>query len=82
MSTLFLSRPLVVTLASVFFANIRAETSRTDQPAVRDALEGILRTRDQVTAAIAQSDLSLSDTLKEDERVLRHALGYPLNASS
>ena len=67
------------TLSSTFFDSVRAEASRTDQPAVKEALENILRTRDQVTTAVAQTDPSLSVALKEHERTLRRALGYSVS---
>jgi hypothetical protein len=49
---------------------------------VKEALESILRTRDQVTTAIAQTDPSVSVSLKEHERTLRRALGYSVTAPS
>jgi predicted negative regulator of RcsB-dependent stress response len=70
------------TLSSSFFDSVRAEAARADQPAVKEALETILRTRDQVTTAIAQTDPSVSVSLKEHERTLRRALGYSVNAPS
>ena len=41
------------TLSSSFFDSVRLEASRTDEPDVKDDLEGILKTRDQITTAIA-----------------------------
>ena len=70
------------TLSASFFDSVRAEAARADQPAVKEALETILRTRDQVTTAIAQTDPSVSVSLKEHERTLRRALGYSVDAPS
>jgi hypothetical protein len=68
------------TLSSTFFDSVRAEAARADQPTVKEALDTILRTRDQVTTAVAQTDPSLSLALKEHERTLRRALGYAVSA--
>lgn len=65
-------------LSSVFFDSVRLEASRADKADVRATLQGILTTRDRVTAAIAGTDPSLSTVLKEQERALRLALGYPV----
>jgi len=70
------------TLSSSFFDSVRVEASRADQPAVKEALEGILRARDQVTTAIAGTDPSLSTSLKEHERALRQVLGYSVSTPS
>jgi hypothetical protein len=48
----------------------------------REALNSLLRTRDQVTTAIAQTDPSLSASLKAHERSLRQVLGYPVDGAS
>ena len=66
------------TLSSSFFDSVRVEASRADKPDVMATLQAILNTRDQVTTAIAGMDLSLSTLLKEQERALRLALGYPV----
>ncbi|OFW26843.1 MAG: hypothetical protein A3H97_15000 [Acidobacteria bacterium RIFCSPLOWO2_02_FULL_65_29] len=66
------------TLSSSFFDSVRVEASRADKPDVMATLQAILNTRDQVTTAIAGMDLSLSTVLKEQERALRLALGYPV----
>ena len=63
-------------LSSSFFDAVSSEAARSGQPAVKQALERILGTRDQITTAIAQTDPSLSDLLREHERTLRQALGY------
>ena len=68
------------TLSSSFFDGVRAKGSRAEDPAVREALEEIMRTRDQVTSAIARTDPSVSDSLKEHERMLRRALGFSMDA--
>lgn len=70
------------TLSSSFFDSVRFEASRTDQSGVKDALEGILKARDQVTTAIAGTDPTLSASLKEHERTLRRVLGYSVSATS
>lgn len=66
------------TLSSSFFDAVRAEASRAEQPDVTTSLRAILNVRDQVTTAIAAADPSLSTVLKEQERSLRRALGYPV----
>lgn len=66
------------TLSSSFFDSVQAELARTDESAVKEALEAVLRSRDAVTTAIAQTDSSLAATLDEHERRLRQALGYPV----
>lgn len=68
------------TLSSSYFDTVRAEASRTGHPALKGALENILRTRDRVTTAIAQTDRTLAGTLKDQERTLRRALGYPVSS--
>ena len=50
------------TLSSPFFDAVGREAALTDQPVVRAARETILRTRDHLTTAIAQSDPSLTAT--------------------
>lgn len=66
------------TLSSSFFDSVRVEASRADKPDVMATLPAILNRRDQVTTAIAGMDPSLSTVLKEQERALRLALGYPV----
>lgn len=66
------------TLSSSFFDAVRVEASRAEQPDVTATLQTILNVRDQVTTAIAGTDPSLSTVLKEQERSLRRALGYPV----
>lgn len=66
------------TLSSSFFDSVRIEVSRADRPDAIATLQAILQSRDQVTTAIAGTDPSLSTVLKEQERSLRLALGYPV----
>lgn len=68
------------TLSSSFFDLVRNEASRTTQPDVT-ALQDILNARDRVTTAIAGTDPALTAVLKEQERALRRALGYPVDGS-
>ena len=70
------------TLSSSFFDSVSVEASRADKPDVMATLQAILNTRDQVTTAIAGMDLSLSTVLKEQERALRLALGYPVTGQA
>ena len=70
------------TLSSSLFDAVRVEASRAERPDVRGTLEGILNTRDRVTTAIAGTDPSLATVLKEQERTLRRALGYPVSGPS
>lgn len=69
------------TLSSSFFDTVRSEASRTTQPEVTAALQDILNARDRVTTAIAGTDPALTGVLKEQERSLRRALGYPVDGS-
>ena len=64
------------TLSSSFFDAIRAESSSAAPPEVQAVLQQILKTRDQVTTAIAATDPALATLLKEHERTLRRSLGY------
>jgi hypothetical protein len=47
-------------------------------PDVRDALAEIQQTRDQVTTAIARTDPTVADVLRQQQITLRRALGYPV----
>lgn len=69
------------TLSSSFFDAVRTEASRATQPEVAATLRGILDARDRVTTAIAGTDAALTGVLKEQERALRRALGYPVERS-
>lgn len=64
-------------LSSPFFEHVRAEAGRTTDAAVRPALESILALRDPVTVALTQGDAAALVHLRESERRLRQALGYP-----
>jgi Tfp pilus assembly protein PilX len=65
------------TLASPFFEHVRAEAGRTADAGVKQALEAILAVRDTVTVALTQGDAAALGHLRESERRLRLALGYP-----
>jgi len=64
------------TAASTYFDRVRDEAARADQPPIKDVLNGIQRSRDNVTAAIARADPGVADTLRQQEMALRGALGY------
>jgi hypothetical protein len=64
-------------LSSPFFDHVRAETARATDPATRQALESIQILRDPVTIALTQGDAAALGHLREAERRLRVALGYP-----
>jgi hypothetical protein len=64
-------------LSSPFFEKVRAEAGRATDPALKPALEAVLAVRDQVTVALTQGDPSSLTHLREGERRLRAALGYP-----
>jgi hypothetical protein len=67
-------------LSTAFFDRVQQEAARTTNADARQALDTILQTRDQVTTAIARTDLSVGETLRQQEIVLRRALGYPVPA--
>lgn len=64
-------------LSSPFFEHVRAEAGRTPDAGLRQALESILALRDPVTVALTQGDAAAFGHLRESERRLRLALGYP-----
>lgn len=64
-------------LSSAFFDAVRAEAGATPEAALREALTGVLASRDQLTAALAQSHPGVLDALHGIEIRLRRALGYP-----
>jgi len=64
-------------LSSPFFDHVRAELARTTDAAVKPALESIQTLRDPVTIALTQGDGAALGHLREAERRLRAALGYP-----
>jgi protein phosphatase len=63
-------------LATEFFDQVRAESTRTVVPGFRDALEAVLRMRDPVTASLAQADPAVSEHLLQVEARLKAALGF------
>lgn len=67
------------TWSSAYFDSALEETSRANAEAAA-VLNTILKSRDQVTTAIASMDAGLELTLREHERQLRRALGYPTGA--
>ena len=69
------------TLSSAYFDAVREEASRANADAAV-ALNIILKSRDQVTTAIAGTDAGLDVTLREHEQQLRRALGYPTSNPS
>ena len=64
-------------LSSPFFEHVRAEAGRMTDAGLKQALETILATRDPVTVALTQGDAAALTHLRESERRLRQALGYP-----
>jgi hypothetical protein len=66
-------------LSSTFFDGVRAEASLTPVAAFKTALEAILQSRDQVTAALARGDQAAVEPLRRAELQLREALGYPIS---
>jgi hypothetical protein len=68
-------------LSSIYYDRVREEASRAEPPDVKQALESILQSRDEVTAALARTDPSVAITLREQELKLRRALGYPVAAN-
>jgi hypothetical protein len=65
------------TMASAFFDSVRTESDRSSLPAFKEVLEGILVTRDGVTAGLTEGDPRVLDQLRKGEARLRQALGYP-----
>ena len=64
-------------LSSPFFEHVVAEAARTTDPTVKPALASILALRDRVTVTLTQGDAAALGHLRESERRLRQALGYP-----
>jgi hypothetical protein len=64
-------------LSSPFFDHVRAELARATDPGMRQALEAIQALRDPVTVALTQGDAAALNHLRDAERRLRAALGYP-----
>jgi hypothetical protein len=69
-------------LPSTFFDGVRAEASITPVGAFKAALEAVLQTRDQVTAALARGDQAALEPLRRSELQLREVLGYPISGPS
>lgn len=68
-------------LSSPFFEHVAAEAARTPDAGLKQALAGILAQRDAMTVALTQGDAASLAHLREAERRLRQALGYPAPAS-
>jgi hypothetical protein len=66
-------------LSTRLFDGARAEASNTPVAAFKTALEGVLQTRDDVTAALARGDQAAMEPLRRSELLLREALGYPIS---
>jgi hypothetical protein len=66
------------TLSSAFFNRVQQEMAQATAPDVRDALAQVQQTRDQVTTAIARTDPTVADVLRQQQMTLRRALGYPV----
>lgn len=64
-------------LSTPFFEKARAEAARTIDPGLKAALESLPALRDPVTVALTQGDPAALAHLREAERRLRAALGYP-----
>jgi hypothetical protein len=63
-------------LSTSFFNAVREEAGKTDDAAVRTALDATLMRRDTVTAGIARGESSVRDALVPIARELRRAQGY------
>ena len=64
-------------MSSPFFERVTAEAARTTDAGLKQAMASILTLRDPVTVALTQGDASALTHLRESERRLRQALGYP-----
>jgi hypothetical protein len=64
-------------MSSPFFDHVRAEAGRTTDAGVKQALVFIDALRDPTTIALTQGDTAALGHLREAEKRLRHALGYP-----
>ena len=64
-------------MSSPFFERVTAEAARTTDAGLKQAMASILTLRDPVTVALTQGDASALGHLRESERRLRQALGYP-----
>jgi hypothetical protein len=65
-------------LSSGYFDRLRDEAAMTSPGDVRDTLTTLLRTRDQVTSAIARAEPSAAQTIRAQELAIRTLLGYPV----
>ena len=68
-------------LSSPFFEKVAAEAARTPDAGLKQALAGVLVHRDPVTVALTQGDAASLVHLRDAERRLRLALGYPTPAA-
>jgi hypothetical protein len=66
------------TLSSGYFDRLRDETAMASPGDVRDTLTKLLRTRDEVTSAIARANPSVVPTIRAQELAIRTLLGYPV----
>ena len=64
-------------MSSPFFDHVRTESARTPDAGLKQALSSIDALRDPVTIALTQGDAAALGHLRESERRLRQALGYP-----
>jgi hypothetical protein len=67
--------------ATTYFDAVRGELANARRAEVKSALDQILKTRDAVTARLARTDPAVSETLRQQELLLRRTLGYPMGAS-
>jgi len=68
-------------LSSPFFEHVAAEAARTPDAGMKQALTSIVAQRDAMTVALTQGDAKALGHLREAERRLRLALGYPAPAA-
>lgn len=68
-------------MSSPFFERVAGEAARTPDAGIKQALAGILAQRDAMTVALTQGDAASLAHLREAERKLRQALGYPAPAA-
>ncbi len=66
------------TLSSAFFDRVLNEAGRTTDTDLRTTLDAILQNRDAVTGALDRGDPAALETLRQSQRRLREALGYPV----
>jgi hypothetical protein len=64
-------------MSSPFFEHVSGEAARTTDPGLKQALGSVLALRDPVTIALTQGDAAALGHLRESEKRLRQALGYP-----